>query len=278
MTISRSHEYIDSVLTSPGDIEAAFKYDDIEISWGDSNPEALKGLKDLREDFVTALGWFERPHDDTDRYDENPNTLHLALYDNSNAEAERRQIAAGMRLTQIGSVEDSLSWSMLERNPLMRLEAHEHIDKNGLNSIQELNRVAADGNLWDLTRMVNPLDGSVKPEKIVGAMVELIGMGIAKTSRRGEKKDFDDLAWLFITTPSMKNALDHLGIENEVVARDYVSEGDKDVSYVCYAKPADALREVYQGKDADLKYLFTQENVAKGLSKADAVFRSMHEV
>lgn len=209
---------------------------------------APKDLMDLRAEFVKRMGWVspdEVYEDDSDRYDESLGTIHLFK------RGEDGAIITGMRLTEIESVYDSLSLEMLKSNPRMYDEVVARID--------EIDTGAAEGGLWDLTRLVDAKgeDTMAKYE----AMVEVFGAGMAATDRGNE-----NLTWIFTTTDKIKHALDGIGIQNEILTQGYISEDDRKydrISYVCTVKTIEAYRILEEHADEE-KYRFAYTHVVNG--------------
>lgn len=261
MTIDQthnSHAFIEKEKSIP------FGEGMLEVSRGAENATELKDLKELRSKFVSLMGWFPEGHEDDDRYDRMDETFHLAIRD-----YESTKIVAGLRLTQVESFEKSLSWSMIENHDEMTDQIKGHINERGQNTFDELNRLTDEGNVWDLTRLVNPLDGSVDATQMVGAIVELFAVGTALTAQRNDEiEKTEDLKWIFATTPLLKQSLDRLGIGHEVLARGRVSPEDEYESYFCVTEPMNVLQSLYNKQD---KYAFTIQHVADGFKKANAL-------
>lgn len=232
---------------------------------GDSHGDIVDQMKDLRSKYVQAMGWFEDIRDDTDEYDNNDRTTYYAM-----SSFDTGALLSSMRLTSVASVEDSLTWSMLNNCDQIQTDAKMHtkdID-SGIRSIDELNDAARAGNLYDLTRFVAPIDGSADPGDVVKGFVEMIGAGLASTAPRSDFEQFEGLKWFFATHKPIVQLLNGLGIESTVIAKGYVSEGDKAKTYLCSISPIDALRHVNTDPDT---YSFTIEHVTDGLRKANAL-------
>jgi N-acyl-L-homoserine lactone synthetase len=205
-------------------------------------------ILELRHRFVNDMGWLRdiERHDDRDRYDDlGAGSLHFYTENNQGA------LEASMRLTPVHKLSDSLSVEMLQNCT----EAREGLARHS----GDLAAACEKGNVWDLTRMVHPLDGSVKPEAIMAGMVQMIGAGIrANEIHMPEQPP----TWIFTTTIAMEQALQNLGIKHDVVASGVLSEGDVEESLFCVARPIDALHHVQENPDV---YGFTLQHVSTGL-------------
>lgn len=226
----------------------------------EQHQDALEACLRLRARFVKEMGWFDEIRDDTDIYDIDPATIHLAVQPEGS-----ENLAASMRLTKVGSVEGSLSWSML--NTEMSQAASESVDEDGQSTLAKLNASAANGNLWDLTRLVSPMDGSVSGRNVLAGLIQMVGAGIKETCIEGYDADKEDTYWFFNTTAQMKQALDAFGIQNTVIAKGKISPEDTSESYFCVAKPLAAYDFVMNNSGYD----FTRKHVTHGLHKAHAL-------
>ncbi|RYF28620.1 MAG: hypothetical protein EOO17_04595 [Chloroflexi bacterium] len=233
---------------------------------GNSQGDIVDQMKDVRASYVKAMGWFEDIRDDTDRYDGNDRTTYYAIND-----FETGALMSSMRLTSVPSVRESLTWSMLENSEQMMSDALAHTatdDDEVTGSIDKLDVAARAGNLYDLTRFVAPIDGSIDPGEVVKGFVEMIGAGLATTTPRSDFEQFEQLKWFFATHKPIVQLLNGLGIESTVISKGYANEGDKAKTYLCSISPINALR--YVNADPE-KYSFTIEHVTDGLRKANAL-------
>lgn len=235
-----------------------------EVSWGQQNVGLLKDLVKLRTDFVVAMGWREAVNADGsryvdgDRYDSDPHTLHTALRD-----PESGDIKAALRLTQVDSLEGSLSYSMLDGNKIMQQKLMLHdVDAQGLSPAEDLNAAAEREELWDLTRLVSPLDGSVNIEDIKDSMLEIFSYSLARTTPDFEESD---PRWIFLTTSKLRFMLDYMGIEHEVLVSGKVSDDDDDESHFCVVKPVKALKSIFEHPEGRER---AHDRLQMGLAKA----------
>lgn len=150
--------------------------------------------------FVKAMRWFPSDfHDDWDRYDNETSTYHFARRDDSGS------IITAMRLTPVESAEDSLSFGMVGANPGMQ----EAVSGN--------HQVFTDSKVWDLTRLVFPLDTSHDPKVVQNAMIELFGMAARVSAGELDHPD-QDVHWIFTTTPWIIRFFKKTGIEHKILA------------------------------------------------------------
>jgi hypothetical protein len=251
----------------PEQSEHPASFDRITVSRGMNDAERnLTPLIKMRSAFVTALGWFEKGHIDGDVYDIDPRTQHMVF-----RHEQSDDIIAALRLTSVDNVKSSLSWEMIQSNPKLVFEVESHIDEDGQSTLDDLNHAASTGNLYDLTRLVSPLDGSATISEIKGAMVELFGYaaGVTAPDIKDEATDLDNLhnvRWLFASTESLERMLTSMGIEHTVLTKGRVSEKDTSDSCFCVVKPIEAMRAMYERTDGSAKRV--QDQVTAGLSRA----------
>lgn len=213
----------------------------------------------LRADFVRQMGWFDGLRDDSDRYDADPTTLHFAL----TAEPDQR-VAAAMRLTRVPSVGSSLSWAML--SPEMAGAAATAVDDAGRNLVRTIDEAAGQGQAWDLTRLVNPMDGSVARKEILGGLIQMLAAGMQATLGRSDAPGTGDTYWFFTTTAPMQAAVQAVGIRHTVLARGRISPTDSTESCFCVG----TLLAAYDVIMNDPKYAFARTHALEGLHKATA--------
>ncbi len=264
----------------------------IEVSCGSHNEAMLKRMLPFRADFVEAMHWTpdesqqlfdfskelpwlneldERGRSDVDFYDTLNSTLHFMLTDHENG-----QIIAGLRLTRVPSVEESLSWSMFKGNSDIMQQAYSHTDGDGIGTLVKLNEAAQRGNVWDLTRLVNPVDGTVDIAKVMAGMMELFGTGYGAIRKQTSPEEQDEVRWIFNGTEMIKAALEHLQVQFDVVAQGQISKKDVDQngnpvkSYFCMVKAESATQYIYDHAN-EREFVFPHEHLDNGLRKANAI-------
>jgi hypothetical protein len=273
----------------------------VEYSCGTDDVDVLKRLLPFREEFIKRmkwstdnshsayapipeLAWLEQPgleevRKEADAYDSDQETLHFMISDH-----ETGEIMAGLRLTPVLSVEDSLSWSMFENAPEMRTQAYGHINRTGQNSIDDLNEAAARGDLWDLTRLVTPEPTTKEQaEKLMASIMELFATSYGAQRRfKQNPEDWDGIRWMFTGTDSLVFGLKHLGIQHEVIASGLINEEDAKnnpdggKSNFCTVKPESAaryLREQAASSDSRIaeEFAFPLEHMNIGFRKAQSL-------
>lgn len=225
----------------------------IEVSRGAANPRTLEDLIKLRTKFVTLIGWFEPLNADGtefidgDRYDNDERTVHIA-----DRNIDDGRLKTGLRLTQVDSVEDSLSYSMFEDNDEMihGLTTHVSVDEYGgvYRTIDDLNEAGKNGNLYDLTRLVNAFNKTMTLEQIQDSMVKIFAYGAAVTSpdrtadAKAHYQNLHNVRWVFTSTEFLVDQMTKMGLEYEVITHARISEKDTQDSYFCTVKPMQALR------------------------------------
>lgn len=243
---------------------------DIEVSYGLSNPVMLADLLAFRLRFVQQMRWqvaesFESEHPflqtmpDADRYDAMRSTLHLLSRDTNTG-----QIIAGLRLTPVASVESSLSWAMIQG--CAAIHRHPRNDQDADRIVEELNGLAAEGYVWDLTRLVNHLGDGVDHMQIAAAMMELFGVALGIGRRNMPPDRFFRIRWIFTTTEDLKNALSSLGIEFAQLAAGVVDADSYSAkSYFCVVEPQ---RNVVAITANEILRSFTYPHMCVGLERA----------
>jgi hypothetical protein len=226
---------------------------------------------------VEELAWLQEPgHEEAlkeaDVYDAFERTMHFMMTDNINGE-----ILAGLRLTPVTSVENSLSWSMFENRPIMRNKVYEHTEEDGGNTVARLNEAAARTNLYDLTRLVTPdMNDQVDPLKIARGMIELFAVSYGAIKRATPEEEWEDVRWVFTGTSSLVGALSHLGIEHRVLSSGKISKIDTDKSYFCLVNPEASMQHIIEQAASEddavaEKFKLPYEHMQIGFRKANAL-------
>lgn len=206
--------------------------------WTAEEKGVSDGFMRLRLAYVTAMGWLPAAASDADRYDGDPATVHLVRLDDGEGDPAERLVRAGMRLTRVPSLFESLTWSMLSADPGRQAD----IVAGNFAVVKDLNARAADpgAGLWDITRLVAPVDGSIGAATVVKSIFELIGMAMFQTVAEPQA----DPSWLFLTTATMKRLFDSAGVEAAVLWSGRVSGGDDYDCHLCVARPREAFRHL----------------------------------
>lgn len=196
-----------------------------------SESDVMRRFMDLRLRYVTAMGWLDGLASDADDYDNNHGTWYFVRQSTAPADDTDPTITAALRATQVTSFYDSLTWSMLGADAKRQAD----IIADNLPLLTEVNRAAADplSGLWDITRLVSPVDGSVSAAEVVRSIYEVLGMVMRKTVLEADA----DPVWMFLTTPTIKRLFELSGIPCTVLFAGRVSPGDEDDAFLCVARP-----------------------------------------
>lgn len=191
-----------------------------------SGNAVLANYMALRLRYVTGMGWLHGISSDHDVYDGMADTRYFVRLVRWPAD-----VAAGMRATRVASLYDSLTWRMLGTTPGTQLAV------SAANELlmARLGRCGADESqgLWDITRLVAPLNGTVSKAEIVRGIYELFGMALFTTAIELQA----DPVWVFLTTRSVKRLLDMSGMEYTTVFSGRVTPTDDYDSYLCVMRP-----------------------------------------
>lgn len=180
----------------------------------------------LRLRYVTGMGWLHGISSDHDVYDSLGDTRYFVRLDQQPAD-----VSAGMRATRVASLHDSLTWRMLGTTP----GTQQTVSAANELLIARLGRCAADEfrGLWDITRLVAPLEGPMSKAEIVRGIYELFGMALYTTAIEPEANP----AWVFLTTRSVKRLLDMSGMEYTTIFCGRVTPTDDYDCYLCVMSP-----------------------------------------
>lgn len=180
----------------------------------------------IRHEFSKIFDWPSKDMDsDKDRYDDNTQTSYVVISFGESGQHES-VFDCGMRLTPIETLEESLSWEMLTNNPQI-------IDNVSIDAKSEVDRLVAQGNAWDLTRLVANPELKTDTESRMQSFIKMFAAGI----HASEVKGASEPVWMFTTTKSLWHFLNRLGIEPKVVAQGKISPDDKDTSLFGYITP-----------------------------------------
>ncbi len=195
--------------------------------------------------YVQAMGWFasEQRPDDADAYDMYERTRYI-LSPSYGKDGSLRQLS-GMRLTQVPSFKNSLTWSMLRT----RQDLEADILQANQVEIDSANRAAKEGKLWDLTRLVVSEGASLRGRATM--ILELIGAGLGDTCPDLSSDAF----WFFFTTKDFQEFLTSAGIQHRVMARVTMKEGEAE-SILCITQPAVALEYLRNSENKREQYAY----------------------
>lgn len=219
---------------------------DFEIQRGMPPEDTL----DERLRFVKAMNWFpEQFSDDWDVYDSRKDTYHFARRDESGS------IIASMRLTPVESIESSLSYEMIGANQEFQ------------STVRESQAAIDDGAIWDLTRLVYPLDGRHDSKTVHKAIVELFGMAAHVSAGHVEDAE-KDVYWIFATTPWTMRFFKQTGIESRTLAEGKLPDikGKFRTTPFCLVDVASAIETLKMSTE----HQDTYDHLRRGAGEAEA--------
>lgn len=231
-----------------------------DIIGSEPDERLRKAMIDCRQQFVAAMGWNAKAQEGYDIADLNQGTVHMARL-------HEDRVATTMRLTpfELDRVRtDCLSLGeMLSSNPDMQTSAIEALSEMHLSH-------GGDIEYYDLTRLTTgfseELHDGIESIKLDAAV--LIGAGIRETDAlRNDNEGV--VVWTFCLIPPMKEILDNMGIQSQVIARGEVTPGDGYESLVCVAYPKVAYEYVVNdynkfGEEGD--FFQTYRHVTDGIN------------
>lgn len=220
-----------AIPSSPGETYRSPTEGTFEIRQGVPPDDALQ----TRLEFVRAMKWLAE-EDDSDRYDGAPETYHFTK------RTEDGQVVATMRLTQVANLQESLSYEMLAANEGFQA------------AVAAKQPAVSDGQVWDLTRLSCPVDGSHDSVAIEEGMIELFGMGGRITKSQAEENG--TIYWIFTTTPWMMRFFHDHGIECEQLGRGRLEniDGTPEATLFCKVDVRDAVERLAGDPDHQATY------------------------
>ncbi len=191
-----------------------------------SGSAVLESYMALRLRYVTDMGWLPGISSDHDLYDGLAETRYFVRIDHPPVD-----VSAGMRATRVASLYDSLTWSMLDSTPGTR----QAVSAANELLMARLGRCASDESrgLWDITRLVAPLNGPVSKAEIVQSIYELFGMALYATAIGPQA----DPVWVLLTTRSVKRLLDMSAMQCTTIFSGRVTPTDDYDCYLCVVRP-----------------------------------------
>lgn len=165
-----------------------------------------------RQHYVEQRGWKDMSNGDFDRYDELPETDHMAIYDSE------EQLLYGMRLSPVESIESSLSWEMTQ---------HSTMDRERILADWQFN----DRTVWDLTRLIPGESATFRTA--YEAIPLLFGEGLRSCQAKGDL----DPVWLFVIDSKFRQWLEKQGVALQVLDEGFIN-GDDTPSTLGYFQPA----------------------------------------
>lgn len=279
-----SENYIENESLYPNfDESAEFGVGRMEFSYGPANKDLLKKMLPVRARFVEAMNWkrtdgahqldagvldqlpwlaelSESDRQDADIYDTFDDTMHFALLDYKTDE-----VIVGLRLTKVPSIEASKSWAMI--GDRLANEALGHKDAHGEGTIAQLNESASRGNLYDLTRLVCPLDGSISNKEIVAGVMELFAIGYGNIRKNTVDEHQSDVRWICAATELVKLMAENLCLDFASAASGKASDEDDSNTHFCVVKVEETVSNIAH-RSKEPRFQFPSEHMFNGFRKA----------
>jgi hypothetical protein len=155
----------------------------------------------------------------------------------------RKQLNAGLRLTQVRDFNTTLSLAMWTQAVDKRKMAADLIRHK--QDIAILKKAAKKGNLWDMTRLVSAmaLQAERSPQTKRATYVALLLLLGAAMKHTGP-----DAFWLFTTNRETKRFLDRLGIQYALLAEGRIGYSDAGESYLGWTSAPAAYEQLKHGQ------------------------------
>lgn len=191
---------------------------------------------DARGDFVKWKGWKapESGEDDWDRFDDDLDTAHFVSVD------KHGDIIAGLRLTPVDSIEESLSWTMLTDEMRAAALASGNVPDT------------EDQIVWDMTRLISGkkrlgprlLSENIRKQytkiRKIEQIARLYGEGYSWTVYSREQPP----VWIFATEESYADVMEKYGAPiTRIVSGRVDPEDDQDVVFG-YIEPVELYRQI----------------------------------
>ena len=155
----------------------------------------------------------------------------------------RKQLNAGLRLTQVRDFDDTLSLAMWDQAVDKRKMATNLIKHK--QDIAILKKAAKKGNLWDMTRLVTAMsllaERSPKTKRATYVAL-LLALGAAM------KHTGPDAFWIFTTNRETKRFLDRLDIQYAMLAEGRIGYSDTGESYFGWTSAPAAYEQLKHGQ------------------------------
>lgn len=189
-------------------------------------PSWLGEWNDLREQFVQNRGWKPGCPEGQDRYDNDNATVHSIAVHN-------KEVVAGMRLTPVGSAEESLTIEMLKHNPSMQSEARQELE-------------TTPGIYYDLTRLVSIETNSDRNTKkaVIEGIGQMLGASFGLALQSHTANELDQIIWMYAVDEHFLDVLSAMGIQHRKIASGTVSSDDRYNTVVCVTHPAGAYEHL----------------------------------
>lgn len=201
----------------------------------DNNLQLLEAFTQLRTDYVLQENWpIHHSGVDFDEYDVRLDTEYVVA-------SAGNQVVAGMRLTPVDSIEESMSYDMW--NYAGDRESFLIQFRNSMNQIN----IGKNEQLWDITRLVTEANilATRSSKKKVESRAGLLKILAAAATI---KKDNKDTVWVFTTTQKMRHFMDRNSFKVSVIASGVISETDGYESSLCLIRPHEVIAHIKRHK------------------------------
>jgi len=153
-----------------------------------------------RQDFVVGKHWREETDEERDVYDDDGITAQLVTY------GENGELLAGMRLTPVNKISNSLSWEMV-KDSTIHAQAADEVEK-------------LQNQLWDLTRLVP--GPNLPPAERPEVLRKLLYKGLRYCREQGD----NDPVWFFALEKATHAWLRREGIDISLLGKARVGSDD----------------------------------------------------
>lgn len=193
----------------------------------------MQGFTQLRTDYVLQENWpIDASGIDVDEYDRTDSTRYVIA-------TARGQVVAGLRLTPVSRIADSLSYRMWAH-------AYDLEAKQALNEYVTHEVHSEDYKLWDVTRLVT--EANILATKNPRTRAESRAGLLKILAVAANLLDSKTPVWIFTTTGAMYRFMQRNAFHCEVIASGKISMDDEYESYLCVAKPIDIIRKLKESK------------------------------
>lgn len=193
----------------------------------------LESYSQLRTAYVLQEKWpLHHGGVDYDEYDAGIDSCYIVA-------SEGQQVVAGMRLTRVNNINESLSYAMWQ-NAIDYDKFHQTVDGDIV-----LRDKLAGRQVWDVTRLIT--EASVLTLNTPRSRV-YSRIGLFKIMARGVDvvSDEQDPVWVFTTTKKLVTFLQKMKFETGVIFQGRISASDSDDSYLCMVYPRQIMEQVHR--------------------------------
>lgn len=204
----------------------------------------MESFTQLRTDYVLQQVWpMADGGVDHDYYDRTATTVYVVG-------SIRDRVVAGMRLTPVKNVTDSLSYSMWH----YALCRQEFLDSLAVNLPAA--GISDHDSIWDVTRLITEANTIATSSPIVRAESRV---GLLKIlARAAHETDAESPIWIFTTTDQLLRFMRRNHFDVTVLAEGRISSHDAANSYFCIVRPKEVIQKLK--KNSPILYLIAHHN------------------